>query len=100
LLVVQRQLDRDERLLVGRQTNLAHLLPGVVDLNRSAFGEVLAAQGAVALFVLAVAVSVPVGLAVGLGAVAIAIVFAVGVPVCVSSLELRRITEQRDEDDA
>ena len=47
---------------------------------------------------LAVRVAVAARLAIGLEALAIRV--AVAVPVCVSSLELRRIAEERDEDDA
>ena len=43
LLVVERELDGNEGLLVGGQTDLTHPLPRVVDLDRSTLAQVLAA---------------------------------------------------------
>ncbi len=97
-LVVQREVDRDEGLAIGGKTDLAHPLPGVVHHHRSRLGELLAAQGAVALSVLSVGRAVAAGLPIGLEAVAIRLAVSVGVSV--ATLEFRRIAEQRDQDDA
>src|SRR5438045_584544 len=97
-LVVKSEVNRDEGLTVGGEPDLAHLFPWVVDHDCAGLAELLTAQSSVALFVLAVGVSVAIRLAVGLQTVPVRV--AVGLTVAVVPLELRRITEQRDENDA
>src|SRR5256714_10068752 len=97
-LVVESEVDRNEGLTIGGKTNLTHPLPWVVDHNRAGLAELLPAQRAVTLFVLAVGVSVAIRLAVGFQTVPVRV--AVGLTVAVFPLNLRRITEQRDENHA
>src|SRR5438105_12260536 len=87
-------MDRDERLPVRGQADLTHPLPRVVDDDRTDLTQLLTAKGSVALFVLAVCVAVAARLAIGLHAVA------VRVTIGVTSLELRGVAEERDEDHA
>src|SRR5437762_4791776 len=91
-------MDRNEWLPVRGKTDLTHPLPGVVDDDRTALAQLLAAKSAVALFVLAVRVAVAARLAVGLEAIAVRMTVAIAVRM--TSLELRGVTEQRDEDHA
>ena len=98
LLVVEREVDRDEGLAVRGEAELTHPLPGVGDHDRAGLAQLLATESAVALFVLAVGVAVADGLAIGLQAVAIRV--SVAVSVGVATLKLRGIAKERDEDDA
>src|SRR2546422_8437666 len=91
-------MDRNEWLPVRGKTDLTHPLPGVVDDDRAALAQLLAAKSAVALFVLAVRVAITARLAVGLKAIAVRMTVAIAVRV--TSLELGRVTEERDEDHA